>query len=364
MHMPIAHACLAHGKPLVTASYKGDMGSVEAEAKRRGVPIMVEMGLDPGMDHMSAQAVIDDVHALGGTVESFSSVCGGLPAPEAADNPLAYKFSWSPIGVLMAASNPAKYLKNGQLVVVPGEELLPSAEPVSDWLRSLNLEVLPNRDSLPYGDVYGLSGEASSLFRGTLRYGGWSSVMFGFRLLGLLDTATEGPFRSARNWTELMTALCPGGEAQVLARAGAPQAAARVLETLKWLGIYGPNPPPVANSAPSLRHAFCALLESRLTFQSHERDMVLMRHVFGIRKADGNKQVRESSFIGFGSGAAGPTMMARTVGLTCAIGAQLILSGVVKTPGVLLPTTKEIYRPALLRLQQEGLDFVETVRDL
>jgi len=96
MHMPVARACLDAHVPLVTASYKGAMAEVEDEAKRKGLPILVEMGLDPGMDHMSAQKVIDEVHAEGGVVESFSSICGGLPAPEAADNPLAYKFSWSP----------------------------------------------------------------------------------------------------------------------------------------------------------------------------------------------------------------------------------------------------------------------------
>jgi alpha-aminoadipic semialdehyde synthase len=182
MHMPVARACLDAHVPLVTASYKGAMAEVEDEAKRKGLPILVEMGLDPGMDHMSAQKVIDEVHAEGGVVESFSSICGGLPAPEAADNPLAYKFSWSPIGVLMAASNPAQFLRDGLVQKVNGADLLTSAQPLK-WLKALNLEVLPNRDSLPYGDVYGIGQEAKSVFRGTIRYGGWSGAMHGLRTL-------------------------------------------------------------------------------------------------------------------------------------------------------------------------------------
>jgi saccharopine dehydrogenase-like NADP-dependent oxidoreductase len=126
------------------------------------------------MDHMSAQRFIDHVKADGGRVKHFSSVCGGLPAPEAANNPLAYKFSWSPRGVLTAAKNPSRYVKDGRTVSVPGEQLLNSAVPFSAWCwPAFNLEVLPNRDALPYQSLYGLE-DAATVFRGTLRYRSFS----------------------------------------------------------------------------------------------------------------------------------------------------------------------------------------------
>ena len=121
MHVPIARCCIEHGKPLVTASYVSEeMKSLHEDAVQANIPILCEMGLDPGMDHMSAMKVIDEIHRDGGSVLHFSSLCGGLPAPEAANNPLRYKFSWSPKGVLSAAKNSAQYLNDGKVVQVPG----------------------------------------------------------------------------------------------------------------------------------------------------------------------------------------------------------------------------------------------------
>jgi len=176
----------------VTASYVSEeMQALHDDAVRADIPILCEMGLDPGMDHMSAMAVIDSIRDEGGKILSFSSLCGGLPAPEvAADNPLSYKFSWSPAGVMSASQNDAKYLQDGEIVEVQGSELLSAARPTSVF-KTLNLEVLPNRDSLPYGEVYGIHKTAHSVFRGTLRYGGWSGSMRAFQRRGWFDSTTE-----------------------------------------------------------------------------------------------------------------------------------------------------------------------------
>ena len=147
-------------------------------AEEAGIAILNEMGLDPGVDHMSAMKIIDDVHERGGEITSFSSVCGGLPSPEVANhNPLLYKFSWSPMGVMKASQNAAVYRKDSQLVVIDGADLLASAEPFDAW-KSLNLECIPNRDSLVYGEKYGIE-SAATIFRGTLRYQGFSSLLHG-----------------------------------------------------------------------------------------------------------------------------------------------------------------------------------------
>ncbi len=159
-HLPVARACIEFKKNMVTASYiSPDMRKLHVAAARAGVTILNEVGLDPGIDHMSAMSIIDKVKDMGGRVLTFESMCGGLPAPEAADNPLGYKFSWSPRGVLLAAQNAAVFRKAGKTVSIEGADLLRSAAPVS-IMPALNLEHLPNRNSLQYEKVYGLDGGA------------------------------------------------------------------------------------------------------------------------------------------------------------------------------------------------------------
>ena len=142
--------------------------------------ILNEVGLDPGLDHMSAMKIIDDIHSRGGEVKSFASMCGGLPAPEAANNPLLYKFSWSPMGVLRASQNEAMYCRERKVIMVNGADLLGSSEPIYAW-QSLNLECLPNQNSLIYGEKYGIQ-SADIIFRGTLRYQGFSSFIIASRV--------------------------------------------------------------------------------------------------------------------------------------------------------------------------------------
>ena len=180
LHAAVAEQCIAARTPLVTASYVApELAALHERAREAGVPLLCEMGLDPGLDHMSAAAMIAQVHSEGGEVVSFRSVCGGLPAPESAfsGNPFGYKFSWSPAGVLAAMHNAAQWREGGEVVRVAGTELLRAAQPLSGGLlgRALSLEVLPNRDALPYAALYGIDGQAATFFRGTLRYQGWDA---------------------------------------------------------------------------------------------------------------------------------------------------------------------------------------------
>ncbi|CAE7917728.1 lys9 [Symbiodinium sp. KB8] len=169
LHAPAVRAAIQHGKNVVTASYTSDeIAALDEAAKKSGITVLMEAGLDPGIDHMSACKLIDGIHDRGGKVLSFSSMCGGLPAPEAANNPLGYKFSWSPRGVLTAARNAAKFLQDGKTVDVPGEKLLLAAKPYR-LNAAFSLEVLPNRNSLPYSDKYRIP-EVQTMMRGTLRY--------------------------------------------------------------------------------------------------------------------------------------------------------------------------------------------------
>lgn len=193
MHQDVAIASIDSGVPLVTASYVSDaLRALQSQAAAAGVPVLGEMGLDPGMDHMSAMEMIDAVAAAGGTVQSFRSVCGGLPAPEAANNMLRYKFSWSPRGVLSAASNDARWLEDGQVMQVCGSQLLASSSP-TNAVPTLRLEALPNRDSLPYKEAYRLH-DAKTVYRGTLRFAGFCDRVRGLQQMGLLSgDALEQP---------------------------------------------------------------------------------------------------------------------------------------------------------------------------
>ncbi len=186
-HVAIANHCIAEKKHLVTASYVSPgLKALNDAASGVGITILNEVGLDPGIDHMSALKVIHEVQAAGGVVESFESVCGGLPAPECADNPLGYKFSWSPRGVLTATQNSAKFLRDGKVVDISAADLLRSAQPIELNTSAYNLECLPNRDSLSYATDYGLQ-SAKTLFRGTLRYRGFSSIVDQLKSIGLIS---------------------------------------------------------------------------------------------------------------------------------------------------------------------------------
>ena len=354
MHVPVADACITAGTPLVTASYISDEMRARSEmAKSAGVPILCEMGLDPGMDHMSAMSLIDAAKEEGGAITSFRSLCGGLPAPECADNPLLYKFSWSPAGVLAATSNSARYLLDHTQVEVPGDALLASATPLGGRGigRALRLEVLPNRDSLPYGRIYGIDSTAHTIFRGTLRYEGWSAIFARFADIGL--TKPSQIPSGVSSWPELLAALGVTSK----------DAACASSEALGWLGAFDD-----ANllSGATVRDAFCSLLEARLAYAESERDAVLLEHTLTVDYGSlRSPQLVTSSLIDFGD-SGGPSSMSRTVGLTAAIGVQCLLDNPPGLPrgGIMTPTIRPIYEFALSRLADEGIRFTETISDL
>jgi len=352
MHASVASACVQHRTPLVTASYVSDeLRALDADARSHRVPILCEMGLDPGLDHMSAKAIIDRVHADGGRVISFRSVCGGIPAPEVAfTTPLLYKFSWSPAGVLAAIDNGAQYLENGKLYTVSAEELLDSAAPLLTGCvgKAFRLEVLPNRDALPHGELYGIAGEAQTLFRGTLRYQGWSDLMRQFKLLGLTDANTLVP-AGVKTWDELL---------RNLRVAASPHQKAYF--ALQQLGALN-DAPPVQGT--SLRDAFCQFLQQKLAYAGNERDAVLLEHelVVEFNHDEDSRQLITSSLVGFGQGG-GESFMARSVGTTAAVGLQYLVSQphASRRGGVLLPMQPEIYKHVLSRLEEEGISFTES----
>lgn len=393
MHVAVARACISYSVPLITASYVSDeLASLDAAATQFGVPILCEMGLDPGIDHMSARSIIDAAKREGGIITSFTSVCGGLPAPEvAADNPFGYKFSWSPQGVLAATDNGARFLSDGRIVHIEPGRLLQAAAPLSasPLGRVMRLEVIPNRDSLAYRDLYGLdSSYLRTLFRGTLRYEGFSSLFGVLMTLGLTDGTRSLP-DGVQQWPNLLAHLgieVPASGADDDERTPIPDRAHEKLESdvaarvaLEWLGALDPSTsvevPPQGGW--SVRDATCALLERRLKYRPTERDAVLMEHQICVEYPEGRspgqqpcKHVLTSTLVEYGT-PGGASAMSRTVGLAAAAGVSYVLSPREKIiddcekalpTGILRPTLPSIYEFALPLLAREGLYFNENVR--
>lgn len=355
-HLQVAHACLRHRRHLVTTSYvKDEMRALDSAARQAGVLFLNEIGLDPGIDHMSAMRIIDRVHANGGRVVSFRSYCGGLPAPEANTNPFGYKFSWSPRGVLLAGRNDARYLEDGQVVEIPNRRLFATrhtvpVEGVGD------LEAYPNRDSLPYIQLYGIP-EARTMYRGTLRYPGWCETWQKFVELGLLDL-TEREDLAGMTCRQLLAHLISRPETSDLRRDLAVHlnipADSPILDRFEWLGLFRDDPLPPERT---ILDVLAVRMQEKLQYAPGERDMVVLLHDFVAEYPDRRERIR-SWLVDFGI-PHGDTAMARTVGLPAAIATRLILQGGIRLTGVHIPVLPEIYGPVLAELEERGIGVEE-----
>lgn len=349
LHGTVARHCIEAGKHLVTTSYVSqEIKELDEEARKAGIYIMMECGLDPGIDHMSAMKIIHEVQEKGGEISSFESYCGGLPAPESDDNPWGYKFSWSPKGVLLAGKNSAKYLKNGRVIDIPGGTLFDNHWPMK--IDKLYLEAYPNRDSIPYKDIYGLK-EADTVFRGTLRYPGWCKTMKCISDLGLLDDSVE---LNATTYSDMIYELTDGSE--IHEYLDIPEVSDPV-ERMEWLGLLSDEviPSDVSSPIDILVHR---MLE-KMSYREGEKDMIVLHHIFKAEYPSGTKTIT-STLIDKGIYGI-ETSMARTVGLPAAIATEMILSGRITGSGVHIPIEKEVYEPILEKLQDEGIAFNEVV---
>jgi saccharopine dehydrogenase (NADP+, L-glutamate forming)/spermidine synthase len=356
-HPVVAELAIEQGRSMVTASYVSPaMRALDARAKERGVVLLNELGLDPGIDHMEAMRVIHEIRDAGGQVLGFTSWCGGLPAPEANTNPYGYKFSWSPRGVLLASKNSAKFLKDGRIVNIPSSELF--ARPEMIVIPGLGaFEGYPNRDSVAYREVYGIP-EARTVFRGTLRFPGWCETLKAMVELGLLDD--EPKDRTGLTFNGLMRELA-GAAAGADARAAAAgrlglAPGSAIMSRLAWLGLFDETPLPAPKG--SALDDLTALMIEKLRYEEGERDMIILQHEFLVRTASGRTDRIVSTLIDYGI-PGGDSSMSRTVGLPAAIGARLVLEGKIASPGVQVPVRPEIYGPILEELERLGVRFEE-----
>ncbi|XP_019737379.1 alpha-aminoadipic semialdehyde synthase, mitochondrial [Hippocampus comes] len=362
LHPLVAKHCIDKKVDMVNASYLSPaMSDLHARAEEAGVTLVNEMGLDPGIDHMLAMECIDQAKADGCAVESYVSYCGGLPAPECSDNPLRYKFSWSPSGVLLASISPATFRRDNQVVTIPGGGGLMDAVAPMDFFPGFNFEGYPNRDSTKYAKLYDIP-NVHTLLRGTLRYKGFSRAMRGFVKVGLINGEPCPLLASASSpvtWKALLTHVMglPAStshrefEAAVHERVDGDD---RSMDSLRWFGMLSDD---VVPHADSVLTALSKHLEAKLSFGSGERDMIVLRSDFGLRHPTGELENKRVSLVVYGEDGRF-SAMAKSVGYPVAVAARMLLDGEISSKGIVLPMSKEVYAPALKRLKDEGLNIV------
>jgi len=350
-HVSVARLCIEQKRSMVTASYThADMWALDEQAKKAGITLLNEIGVDPGIDHMTAMQLIDEAHREGLKVESLVSWCGGIPAPEANDNPLGYKFSWSPMAVLSAVSNDARYLSRGEVKSIPGESLLASMRDVT-LSEDMELRGYANRDSMSYKEEYSIP-EVKTLLRGTLRYPGFGEIIGTARKIGLLcDKAFSQP--APETWSGIMSRLNITDIARLATVASCRES---VAEAFQWLGCFSNR----QVKADSPIAAFCDLLTGKLKYEDGEQDMIVMQHRMVFVDEAGTKTFHRSTLIEKGD-KGGYSAMAKTVGYPAAIAADMILSGKISRKGVCIPVSQDLYEPVLAELKNLNIEMTEQI---
>lgn len=363
-HIEVAKDCLMYGKNMVTASYiSEEMESLDEEVKKKGLVFMNEIGVDPGIDHMSAMHVIDRIRDEGGKMLLFESFTGGLVAPESDTNLWNYKFTWNPRNVVVAGQGGvAKFLQEGKFKYIPYNRLFRRTEfiEVKDYGK---FEVYANRNSLKYKSIYGLD-DVLTLYRGTIRRVGFSKAWNMFVQLGLTDDSyvmENSEEMSYRDFVNSFLPYSPTDSVELKFRHNLRIDQDDIMwEKLLELDIFNPNKKiGLKNATPA--QMLQKILMDKWALAPDDKDMIVMYHKFGY-ELNGEKKQIDATMVNIGKDQS-ETAMARTVGLPVAIAALKILNGDISTPGVQLPITKEVYLPILEELEENGIVFKEEEKE-
>lgn len=359
LHIHLAKDCLKHKKNLITSSYiSPEMKDMDADVKEAGLMFMCEMGLDPGIDHMTANQIIHSIERVASSITSFKSYCGGLIAPVSDNNPWHYKFSWNPKNIITAGADGAHYLQNGKEVNVPYEGIFDNCKKIKvDGLGSL--AYYPNRDSLRYLDLYHVP-EIKTFIRATLRYPtfckGWQAII----LLQLNDQkdSFDTTNLSYANWVKQKTGYQSGSITEHISNKLGTEADVKTIEMLEWLGLFQENI--INKGTVSSADILLDLLLEKWEMAPEDKDMVVMQHeVEYLHKGD---KIKMTSTMVIEGESRDHSAMAKTVGLPMAVLAKLVLTNKIVPPkGVLIPSMPSVYRPVLTELKHHGIEFIETV---
>ncbi|MDZ4668161.1 MAG: saccharopine dehydrogenase C-terminal domain-containing protein [bacterium] len=358
LHMLAAHDCLELHKHLVTASYLSqEMKSLHTQALKANLLFLNEIGLDPGIDHLSAMKIIQDIQAQGGEITSFESYCGGLVAPAYDNNPWNYKFTWNPRNVVLAGQATARYLENGLLKFIPPNRIFSQINNCK--VGKYNFDAYANRDSLGYIEPYGI-GSARTVLRGTLRRIGFCEAWNTLIKLGLTDDTYILPHSENLTYRELICAFISGAdnnnlETKLTQFLGITKAS-KIFKKISWLGLLEPTKIELENATPA--QALQKLLQEKWKLNKNDLDQIVMHHQISYTRNKKVHTIHSSLFVDGESQTL--TAMAKTVGLPLAIATKLILQGKIKSRGVQIPLNREFYEPILNELETYGIKFIET----
>ncbi|HKJ07387.1 MAG TPA: saccharopine dehydrogenase C-terminal domain-containing protein [Flavobacteriaceae bacterium] len=360
LHINVAKDCIKFKKHMVTASYISDqMKALNEEAIANNLVFMNEIGLDPGIDHMSAMKILDRIRNKGGNILLFESFCGGLVAPESDTNLWNYKFTWNPRNVVLAGQGgAAKFIQEGKYKYIPYQKLFRRTE-ILNIDNYGKFEGYANRDSLKYKSVYGLD-DVLTLYRGTIRRVGFSKAWNIFVQLGMTDDSyviENSEEMSYRDFTNSFLAYNPHDSVELKLRYYLKIDQDDIIwEKLLELDLFNPHKKVgLKNATPA--QILEKILKDSWALQPDDKDMIVMQHLIGY-ELNGKKEQIESSMVCIGDDQT-YTAMAKTVGLPVAIAALKILNEEITTPGVHLPIYSEIYNPILKELETHGIEFTE-----
>jgi saccharopine dehydrogenase (NADP+, L-glutamate forming) len=364
LHHFVAEDCIKYSKSLATASYvSAEVQALDAAAKEKGLLFLCELGLDPGIDHMSAMQLIDQIKTRGGKITAFKSGAGGLVAPESDDNPWHYKFSWAPRNVVLAGQGIAKYMKNGQYKHLPYHRLFAEVEELE--IQGMGVyEAYPNRISLKYESAYGLKG-VPTILRQTIRHKGYCKAWNLLVQLGMTDDSYKMDYSEYLTYASLTRSFLPAAHDEL----SFPDLRARVahffglpyedeaLEMLEWLDLFEEIPINFDEASPAEILQF--ILEHKWKLHPNDKDMIIMQHQVDYTLSDGSEHQHFSTMVYKGDNA-NNTAMSKLVGLPLAMGVKNILLGnYQKISGVHIPILPEIYEPIMNELIEWGVRFDE-----
>lgn len=357
LHLEVANDCIRLKKHLITASYLSkEMYALTDLAKERNLIFMTEMGLDPGVDHMSMMQTIHQIQAEGGKLTAIRSYTGGLVAPESDNNPWHYKISWNPRNVVLAGQGTAQYLEGGKLKYIPYNRIFKSYRVIE--IEGLGeFEVYPNRDSLLYRQVYGIE-NIPNIIRGTMRGIGFCSAWNALVKIGLTDPSY--PILDSANLTyhSLMEAFLPSGIGSVKERVAeliGETPFSPVMKKLEWLGLFSKKKINLKQASPAT--ILQELIVDKLKLEKDDKDMVVMRHEYEYTVGN-KKKMLHSSLVMMGENSQ-DTAMSKLVGLPLGIFVKHVMLGNIKETATNLPVTPEVYEPVLDELKEYGLEFIE-----
>ncbi|WP_452218979.1 saccharopine dehydrogenase family protein [Lacinutrix undariae] len=359
-HIEVAKDCITFNKNMVTASYvSNEMQALDKSAKDKGLIFMNEIGVDPGIDHMSAMKVINTIRAKGGKMILFESFTGGLVAPESDNNLWNYKFTWNPRNVVVAGQGgAAKFLQEGTYKYIPYNRLFRRTE-FLDVENFGRFEAYANRDSLKYQSVYGLN-SIETLYRGTMRRVGFSRAWNMFVLLGMTDdsyTIDDSENMSYRDFVNAFLPYSPTDSVELKFRHALKIDQDDIVwDKLLELDLFSQTKMVDLKQATPAQILQKILMDS-WTLAEDDKDMIVMYHKFGY-ELDGKKYQIDSTMVTIGEDQT-YTAMSKTVGLPVAMATLAILNGKIKTPGVQIPITAEVYEPILKELEDYGIVFKE-----